>query len=107
MGFKVGEEFDFASPFDPTDVQKVNLEGIHFLLVIQFRIKMKQLLINIDILVLIRRQWELYDWIIQREVRCHPQNDFYEQLLDHGKKLEFFKSQIRFLALVRFCKELR
>ena len=25
MGFKVGEEFDFASPFDPTDVQKVNL----------------------------------------------------------------------------------
>jgi hypothetical protein len=22
MGFKVGEEFDFASPFDPTDVQK-------------------------------------------------------------------------------------
>ena len=27
MGFKVGEEFDFASPFDPTDVQKVNLQG--------------------------------------------------------------------------------
>ena len=24
MGFKVGEEFDFASPFDPTDVQKVD-----------------------------------------------------------------------------------
>ena len=30
MGFKVGEEFDFASPFDPTDVQKVNLQGTLF-----------------------------------------------------------------------------
>ena len=30
MGFKVGEEFDFASPFDPTDVQKVNLQEEYF-----------------------------------------------------------------------------
>ena len=30
MGFKVGEEFDFASPFDPTDVQKVSLQGALF-----------------------------------------------------------------------------
>ena len=30
MGFKVGEEFDFASPFDPTDVQKVCLQGALF-----------------------------------------------------------------------------
>ena len=41
MGFKVGEEFDFASPFDPTDVQKVNLWGTLSLLFIKLRPKMK------------------------------------------------------------------
>ena len=32
----------------------------------------------------------MYDWNIQRKVWCHPQNDFHEQLLDHGKKSDFF-----------------
>ena len=43
MSFKVGEEFEYKNPMDPTDVQKVNIFLTHSIIDCDLRIQTQYL----------------------------------------------------------------